>query len=583
MISSIFSLLDHPAAIHVDHRLKDPNVTSRLQKIDVFDFDQTLFRSPLPNPALWDVSFIGQMSSWNNCGTGWWLNPATLDLGSEAEASNWDGWWNEDLILDVLKSSNDPECLTVLMTGRCAEFCGDKLLHIIQAKGLQFDLIVAKPTTAVRIEPKQSSKQENENEDQVAKEIYLIINTFSYKHDFLYNILLEYPSIQYMRVWDDREGQVAKFVDAGKPWVESKMLESLEVTKVDISHQAMDQDLEKALVYAMVEKHNQQVEIEAKGGPLLVAGAGPMPPTRPELQDLRLWDPYETYIPKRRTRIELTSIVQYTGVLFSEQVQSFLKNVARSKHGDNEWINRPQCLQNQDISSWEVLDDMHVNLCVGAAQSQPNFLEAVGGLGLDILVEVVGVGHLEGKIWALKVQDADVSSISDSEELAIIAPDGKVYTTFEDLVGSSINLDAPRGRIAMTRKGTPNIALSYSRNNAIWPRYSNKIDQWESLRETGSSKRIILVGTIGEKSLIGIKNQNLGHLAVIPKAEVSIANILKQRAVEKSVVMEGRVIGLLVKGVQKEMGRLSLTNSAANAEEITTLAYTKFDEHFELK
>ncbi|KAF9403169.1 hypothetical protein BGX21_006535 [Mortierella sp. AD011] len=83
----------HPS----DGRLLNQEETARLHTVHVFDFDQTLFRSPLPNPALWDTSFIGQMISWNTCGPGWWHNPATLDLGPEAEASIWDGWWNEDI------------------------------------------------------------------------------------------------------------------------------------------------------------------------------------------------------------------------------------------------------------------------------------------------------------------------------------------------------------------------------------------------------------------------------------------------------------------------------------------------------
>ncbi|KAF9006272.1 hypothetical protein BGZ52_008573, partial [Haplosporangium bisporale] len=92
-----FTLLTHPAIVYSSSKLADPEHTARFQTVNVFDFDHTLFQSPLPNPALWDPSFIGVLISWNHCYTGWWHNPGTLDLGPEAEATVWDGWWNEDI------------------------------------------------------------------------------------------------------------------------------------------------------------------------------------------------------------------------------------------------------------------------------------------------------------------------------------------------------------------------------------------------------------------------------------------------------------------------------------------------------
>ncbi|KAF9118475.1 hypothetical protein BG015_006602, partial [Linnemannia schmuckeri] len=90
-----YSLLTHPAVVFASERLSDSDYVSRFHTVKVFDFDQTLFQSPLPNPALWDPSFIGILTSWAYCGTGWWHNPGTLEMGPEIEASLWDGWWNE--------------------------------------------------------------------------------------------------------------------------------------------------------------------------------------------------------------------------------------------------------------------------------------------------------------------------------------------------------------------------------------------------------------------------------------------------------------------------------------------------------
>lgn len=93
-----YSLLTHPAIVFASERLSDSDYVSRFHTVKVFDFDQTLFQSPLPNPALWDPSFIGILTSWAYCGTGWWHNPGTLEMGPEIEASLWDGWWNEAIV-----------------------------------------------------------------------------------------------------------------------------------------------------------------------------------------------------------------------------------------------------------------------------------------------------------------------------------------------------------------------------------------------------------------------------------------------------------------------------------------------------
>lgn len=93
-------LLTHPAVAYANlARLEDPTQTALLHTVHVYDFDQTLFRSPLPNPALWDHAFVGLLQSWNGVGAGWWHHPASLDgLGPEAEATAWEGWWNEELV-----------------------------------------------------------------------------------------------------------------------------------------------------------------------------------------------------------------------------------------------------------------------------------------------------------------------------------------------------------------------------------------------------------------------------------------------------------------------------------------------------
>ncbi|KAF9126274.1 hypothetical protein BGW39_006746 [Mortierella sp. 14UC] len=478
-------------------RLHDSAHTARFHTAKVFDFDQTLFQSPLPNPALWDPSFIGMLTSWAYCGTGWWHNPGTLEMGPDIEASLWDGWWNEAIVEKVRESSGDPGCLTILLTGRNGPTFGQKLVSMIQSKGLEFDMVVTKPTTVALLEPSSYASKKADRKapaDNTSKlvEKYLKVHTFNTKHDFLYNVLYEYPAIRTMHLWDDRPCQIAKFRQAGQEWLDKKMLDYFEITVVQESMVYLDPQREINLVLAMVEANNRQVDIEEQGGPFLVPGIGAVPRTRPELRDRKIWDPYETYVPQRRHRIEVTRIVRYTGVMFSEAVQRIMRDKLGGSHpqdGHNHtllfqhhinnnnnnntlhdttttpWVDRPLVLRGQDLSKWVIPDDLHVTLCLGTGT--PEYLESVGGLGATVLVEVESVGELENRIWALKVKEMNLGVLSgggdceqvaqddDTREVRIVAPNGELYSSLEALRAAYISRPSTAASLSSSPVSSP--------------------------------------------------------------------------------------------------------------------------------
>ncbi|KAH7052856.1 hypothetical protein BKA57DRAFT_456593 [Linnemannia elongata] len=489
-----YSLLTHPAIVFASKRLSDSNYVSRFHTVNVFDFDQTLFQSPLPNPALWDPSFIGILTSWAYCGTGWWHNPGTLEMGPEIEASLWDGWWNEAIVAKVRESSEDPGCLTILLTGRNGPTFGQKLVSMVQSKALDFDLIVAKPTTVALLDPSSSpaSKKVDKKAPASSKPVekYLKVHTFNTKHDFLYNVLYEYPAIRTMHLWDDRPCQIAKFHQAGQEWLDKKMLDHFEITIVQEPMIYLDPQREIDLVLAMVEANNRQVDIEEQGGPFLVPGVGAVPRTRPELRDRKIWDPYETYVPQKRHRIEVTRVVRYTGVMFSEAVQRIMRDKLGGSHpqdrqfqqlqhyhdhhhNDNDvhdakpWVDRPLVLRDQDLGKWVIPDDLHVTLCLGTGT--PELLESIGGLGATVLVEVESVGELENRIWALKVKEMKMGVLSDNgggdgeqegqdddtREVRIVAPNGHLYSSLDALRAAYISRPSTAISLSSSPMSTP--------------------------------------------------------------------------------------------------------------------------------
>ncbi|KAG0049041.1 hypothetical protein BGZ83_006117 [Gryganskiella cystojenkinii] len=684
-----FVLVHHPAVVFASDRLSDSAITERFHTVNVFDFDQTLFQSPLPNPALWDPSFIGILTSWNYCGTGWWHNPGTLELGPEIEASCWEGWWNEDIVTQVKESSADPGCLTVLLTGRNGPTFGTKLIQMVTKKGLDFDLIATKPTTVSQMattptpSPTKSQLTNNNNNNTSSipqsltpasispskstlvrkpTQMYQKVHTFNTKHDFLYNVLFEHPKIRTMHLWDDRPCQVAKFRQAGQEWLDKKMLDRFEMTVVQEPMLYMDPKLEKDLVLEMVEANNRQVEIERQAGPYMVPGVGLHPRTRPELRDRAIWDPYETYVPHKRLKIEVHTIVRYTGVMFSELAQDVIRDIflgsldpfsssttkpPNSNH-QKPWMERPVKLRGHNLSKWVVPDDLHVTFCTGG--SNVEHLEAIGGLGATAFVEVEASGQFEDRIWALKVKEFDVKAHLDrsgdnveERPVLFLAPNGKLYPTVSSLQeayssntastsskpqplrnGSRSeehqdqeavstettaqlleHVDLTRlGHVVLKKKEiTPHITLVYDRLNGTRAVDSGKITEWESLQRTliptlyssevctkedqpvpsAGSLRLVFVGTIAQKKLLGMKSRSTG--VVQTKAEVSLGNVIKSVAGEKNTLIatSGKELGEIIKAVKEEMERMGVENRLANEERISTIAQEVCDRVVNMK
>lgn len=155
-----------------------------VRAIHVYDFDNTLFLSPLPNAKIWHSKSLNDLQSptWLANG-GWWHDPRILEAtGSgleEEEKKAWDGWWNENIVQLVQLSMMQKDALTVLLTGRAVKGFSDLTQRILKSKGLVFDMIVLKPEAM----PNGVVPQ----------------NTIAFKCEFLGELLNTYPEAQEFR------------------------------------------------------------------------------------------------------------------------------------------------------------------------------------------------------------------------------------------------------------------------------------------------------------------------------------------------------------------------------------------------
>ncbi|KAF8936702.1 hypothetical protein BGZ47_009376 [Haplosporangium gracile] len=617
-----FSLHTHPAVIYSNKRLHEPAQISQLHTVHVFDFDQTLFQSPTPNAAIWDPYFLSKVTAWDECGPGWWLSRGTLDLGPEAEDSGWTGFWNEDLMPVVRESAKDPGCLTILLTGRYGPLYSDILLRMIASKQLDFDLVATKPATVYQLPPSSSANPSSDPDQHEKKATYVKLHTFSTKREFLYNVLLEYPEIRKMKVWDDRPGQIAQFRQAGEKWIEQGMLDKeggFEVTRVDLPVRFMEREKEVELVRGMVEAHNRQADLEdgavakSEAVKYLISGEGVMPRIRPELKHVEdMWDPYWEYVPQRRTRIEMVDVVQYTGVEFSASTQAFLRGIAlgsgdrRRQEQEQEqddgglegWaVQPPTALQDTDLSTWTPSREFYVFLCARKANAE--YRRMLGGLGATVFVLVEGVGQIEGRAWALKVRG--VHSRWLQKGCKVLAPDGSVFES----IGSYLAAHPAKrfGNVKLKKYGSkPYITMAFDRSQGGRASDASRITDWEPLHldldsstptpnpttfATNASmvttalaigQKIVLVGTIGEKVVLGNKIPKFGHFATVPRAEIQIPQLVKKYAIEKKLDITGHELGETLKAIGTEMERVGVANKQSNHDQIFEIVLRNCDE-----
>ena len=123
-----------------------------VRAIHIYDFDNTLFLTPMPNSKIWYGPTLINLGSptWLVNG-GWWHDPRILAATGEGlekeEARAWEGWWNEHIVQLVKLSMQQKDALTVLLTGRSVKDYSSLIQRIVKSKGLDFDMTVLKPQT----------------------------------------------------------------------------------------------------------------------------------------------------------------------------------------------------------------------------------------------------------------------------------------------------------------------------------------------------------------------------------------------------------------------------------------------------
>ncbi|PYI07571.1 tat pathway signal sequence [Aspergillus sclerotiicarbonarius CBS 121057] len=334
---------------------KELPAVSQVRSIHVYDFDNTLFLSPLPNPQLWNGPTIGFLQAYESFANGgWWHDPkllaATGDGIEKEEARAWEGWWNEQIVQLVKLSMEQKDALTVLLTGRGENNFSDLLRRMVESKKLDFDLICLKPEVGPRSQR--------------------FSTTMEFKQTFLEDLVLTYDQAEEIRVYEDRVKHAKAFRDyfeqlnrrfQSGPNGARKPIGS-EVIQVAEGSMYLAPVMETAEVQRMINSHNLAIRNTALN---------------------RAKSPYG------RLRIKRT--IFYTGYLISN---------ADSGRLIRQILNPMLPFGLADSND---LKYMANSILITPRPAPRSILDKVGGIGKKLNWQVTGTACFENRVWAARL------------------------------------------------------------------------------------------------------------------------------------------------------------------------------------
>ncbi|CAK7208733.1 hypothetical protein SCUCBS95973_000202 [Sporothrix curviconia] len=363
----------------LNHKLPLANA---IRSIYVYDFDNTLFKTPLPNAKLWNAASMGCLSNNDVFSTGgWWHDVrilAATGAGQEKEEPRaWEGWWNEQVVELVRLTMKQPGALCVLLTGRSERGFGDLLQRMVNSRKLVFDLITLKPAAGPNNERFRS--------------------TMAFKQAFLETLMETYSSATEIRIYEDRPRHVDGFREFLADYNERRQQRPVaalppidgEVIHVVESATTLDPVVEVAEVQHMINCHN-------------AAGGG------------------------KRGNLALNKTVLFTGYLIKEADTARLLAL----------LELPANLSRRDLK-------YHANsIMISPRTCPPHLLAKAGGMGSKMMWRVEAVGSVDNGVWAVKVRPTTPGTpyhTADWTPLVVIA----VYRNFRPHEASRIRKWVP--------------------------------------------------------------------------------------------------------------------------------------------
>ncbi|KAJ3076405.1 hypothetical protein HK102_005426 [Quaeritorhiza haematococci] len=529
----------------------------RPTRLMVYDFDSTLFRSPLPNPDLWAPDVIGTIIS--ECG--WFQEPKTLSPPYLPEIPD-ETWWDADMLRSAQESLSRPhDTITVLLTGRRHDRFSARIEHMCRglSNPLNFDMFFLR-----------------EGNDPNGPRHFTC--TLDFKLAVLRKLLTTFPTIDHIELFDDRKRHLELFERELKALVQQRQQKPdnnvMQISSYRVHHiiqdaeleQHMPPSLEKQLVDEMIMRANTRTlaarsrvcgstesvttpvgatSTEVKAGSEQTKEQQQQETSRVALSNVRpqsaggqQQQSNSTTTTPRVTRKRQISFSAFRNVIHivPETRYTAITLDPASQARISETFPRPDC--------W-ARHAKHMILC-GSGAPKPEVVDPLGGVGARVMMRVVGLGEVPGKAVAVKVDQltpmsAPPSSSSASDSGSDTEPGLVTVTT------TSFDSTCPRSPPATSRPILLYLAPGVKK------RESNTITAWKPLPNP-----LFLTGTITVKTVMGLKKDGSKHRN--QKKEVSIGDLV----LKYYPTLKGRAVGLACREVEQWMEKGFMENADQN-------------------
>lgn len=244
------SPLEQVASLPLGHDCPSPSVT-QIKEIHIYDFDQTLYASPLPNAALYTPGTLNHLRFPNTLANGGWFEcPDLLEYSIIATNRPRESKWNMKVCALAAMSLADEHVLAIVLTGRREDtFSG---VFKLAMDHFMRDIGPKRPFDAVCL-----------------KKPHLGTTTMQSKLSVIKTLLDHYSQATQVRVYEDRESQARGFKRFFKEYIESnsdfRPQLCADVVMVSCDPYYLDPEVELELVMRMVQQSNETVDRTRSG------------------------------------------------------------------------------------------------------------------------------------------------------------------------------------------------------------------------------------------------------------------------------------------------------------------------------
>ena len=328
-----------------------------IKRLAIYDFDSTLFNSPLPNNRLWTKSFIGTIIS--DCQ--WFLDSRTLIPPYVPETPGSE-WWNLEILNSAHTNLARTDTLTILLTGRQRLLFESRIKSLCQQQQLNFDFFFLKENS-------------NSNETRIHN------STIDFKIDVINCLLQKFQCVKELELFDDRASHVNIFEENFKTRSTIGQITSYKASLVSTNQfmpvPTMDKKLEYELVLDLIDLCNKKVE-ECKSS---------IPPPLLGRQESHSsisssHKKQRSSIYQFRSKINLTEFIEFTGIMLDLESRQRLELEFPCPPGFQKKIH-------------------HVTVSLGAINTELH--QKLGGFGTEHHFIATHYGSIEDIVSAVKV------------------------------------------------------------------------------------------------------------------------------------------------------------------------------------